>query len=214
VILYVNGDSHSQGAMPTGLSGAGFVDIVAKTFNLNIHNDADAASSVPRVIRTTREYFSNKNNSNSLVLIGWGTWEREEWEHNGKHYNIMDSWYKHLPEELIDRYHNWINNNSPEKLEKNSRILHEEIYQLHQFFQESNIPHLFFNCMYNFFGINEEQKKDWNNCYLDPYDNNSSYYWYLHNQGYVSDKWYHFGPDGHAAWAKRLIDYIQEQKII
>ena len=51
----------------------------------------------------------------------------------------------YLPEELIDRYHNWSNNNSPEKLEKNSRILHEEIYQLHQFFQESNIPHLFFN---------------------------------------------------------------------
>jgi hypothetical protein len=214
MILYVNGDSHSCGGMPKDLTGPGFVDIVATTFKFNVHNDAASAASVARVIRTTREYFSNKDNSADLVLIGWGTWEREEWEHNGKFYNIMENWYKHLPEELLDKYHKWISTNNPEKLVTNSRIFHEEIYQLHQFLKDANIPHLFFNCMYNFFGIDHNQKKDWNNCYIDPYDNDASYYWYLHKQGYVSDKWYHFGPDGHAAWATRLIDYIREHNIV
>ena len=214
MILYVNGDSHSRGIMPTGLSGSSFVDIVAKTFNLNIHNDADAASSAQRILRTTKDYIAITSADKLFVLIGWGTWEREEWEHEGKFYNVMPLWYKHLPDALQQRYNAWADSLEPDHVDAKSRQIHEEIFNLHHWLQQQDIPHLFFNCMYNFFGIRPDQKKDWSNCYIGPYDNNASFYWYLTQQGYDSDKWYHFGPDGHQAWADRLISHIQEHQLL
>jgi hypothetical protein len=214
MILYVNGDSHSLGAMKSGESGSSFVEILSTKLNFPIRNDADLAASAQRIMRTTKQYIGSVDSTKIFVLIGWGTWEREEWEHDGKFYNIMQHWHKHLPDALQQRYHNWLADLNPDSIDKKSRQTHEEIFQLHQFLQRLKIPHLFFNCMYNFFGISDVQKKDWDNCYIGPYDNDASYYWYLNKQGYTSDKWYHFGPDGHHAWADFLIKYIETNKII
>ena len=40
--------------------------------------DAESASSNDRILRTTQEYLREVTIS-SLVVIGWATWEREEW---------------------------------------------------------------------------------------------------------------------------------------
>jgi hypothetical protein len=215
MILYVNGDSHSLGAMKSGAVGDSFVDLIKQHFNCKVHNDAEPASSAQRIIRTTKNYIDELLSRDQLfILVGWGTWEREEWEYEGKFYNIMLHWYKHLPEALQQQYHDWASDLGSDSIDKKSQKTHEEIFQLHQSLQQHNIPHLFFNCMYNFFGIKEDQKKDWNNCYVGPYDNDCSYYWYLTKRGYTSDSWYHFGEDGHKAWANVLIKYIEENKIL
>ena len=214
MILYVNGDSHSLGAMKDKSIGQSFVDVIADKFNLPIINHAEHASSASRIIRTTREFFSKNDPKDIMVLIGWGTWEREEWEYNGKYYNIMQHWYKHLPDELLEKYNAWITSLTPDSIDEKSRSVHKEIYALHQFLMKRNIPHLFFNCMYNFFGIKESEMVDWNNCYIGPYTNDLSYYWYLTNKHFESDHWYHFGADGHQTWADFLISYIKENNLL
>ncbi len=214
MILYVNGDSHSLGALKDNSIGQSFVDIIADKFNLSVINQAESASSASRVIRTTREFFSKKDPKDIMVLIGWGTWEREEWESNGKYYNVMEHWYKHLPDELLEKYNVWVTSLNPDLIDAKSIHIHKEIYGLHQYLQEINVPHLFFNCMYNFFGIKESEMLNWNNCYVGPYTNDLSYYWYLTNRHFVSDHWYHFEQSGHQAWADVLIKYIKENNLL
>lgn len=210
MIVYVNGDSHSYGIGVE--THERFGDIVAREFNQNTINDAKVGASNQSILRTTRQYL--KTHRPELVLIGWSTWEREEWYYQNQYYNVNSSGHTRLPVELQEKYKEWVTHQTPETLNIKSQQFHNQIYQLHQELEQNNVKHLFFNCMYNFFNISDNQKKDWNNCYIGPYDNNSSYYWYLNNQGYVSDKWYHFGSDGHAEWACKLINYIKEHNII
>ena len=214
MILYVNGDSHSLGAMKDNSIGQSFVDIIADKFNLSVINQAESASSASRIIRTTRDFFSKNYPKDIIVLIGWGTWEREEWEYQDKYYNVMKNWHTHLPEELHKRYDNWVKLLTPDLIDEKSRHIHKEIYGLHQYLQELKIPHLFFNCMYNFFSIKESEMLDWNNCYIGPYDNDLSYYWYLTKKHFDSDRWYHFDASGHRAWANFLISYIKENNLL
>jgi len=210
MMLYVNGDSHSYGS---GVESPNkFSDIVAQEFTYDIVNDATAGASNQRILRTTYDYLKSRNPN--LVLIGWSSWEREEWNHQEQYYNVNSSGHDELPDELQTYYKEWVTQQTQETLNIKSQQWHNQIYQLHQELEQKNINHLFFNCMYNFFNILDNQKKDWNNCYIGPYDNDSSYYWYLHNQGYISDNWYHFGSDGHAAWARKLINYIKDHNII
>ncbi len=218
MLLYANGDSHVLGAMKDKSQGKSFVDLLVEEFQLLLHNDAEAASSAKRIVRTTKEYISNNPTSDTFVLIGFGTWEREEWEYNGEFYNIMQGWYKHLPPKLLERYHNWMNTQDSDLLTSKSKQCHKDIIGLHQYLNKKNIPHLFFNCMYNFIhtvdGTTSDEPFDWDNQYIGPYDNNKSYYWYLKNNGFESDHWYHFDEYAHAFWAKHLINYIKENRLL
>jgi hypothetical protein len=211
MILYVNGDSHSQGINVQ--THESFAAKVAKDFGLDVVNEAQSGASNARILRTSKEYFATEQ-SPDLVLIGWSTWEREEWQHENQYYNVNSSGHDLLPKSLEDSYKKWIIDQTPDHVDAKSRQIHEQIYQLHLRLEQNNIPHLFFNCMYNFFGIAPDQKKDWNNCYIDPYDHNASFYWYLTQQGYESDKWYHFRASGHQAWGDRLTRHIKEHKLL
>ena len=212
MILYVNGDSHSAGS---GISDNKkiYASILAEHYNLSLINDANAGASNARIIRITKE-FLDKNIPVSLVVIGWSTWEREEWNHGGKFYNINSSGIGRLPNELTDQYKHWVSLQTPEVLNAKSTEWHKKIYDFHCELIEREIPHLFFNCMYNFFNVSNDEKLNWNLQYIHPYNNNYSYYWYLAQQGYTADNWYHFGADGHQAWANFLISYIKENNLL
>jgi hypothetical protein len=161
-------------------------------------------------MRTTREYLDN--NVPDLIMIGWTTWEREEWQHLGQYYNVNSSGHDPLPTDLQQLYKNWVIEQTPATLFAKSQYWHNEIFKLHSELVQKNIRHVFFNCMYNFFQTDNQQ--DWAANFIGPYDNNSSYYWWLTQQGFQADSWYHFGADGHRAWATRLINYIQEHNIV
>jgi len=210
VILYANGDSHTDGMDLKPHQK--FINIVAEHYKINLINDAIPGASNKRIHRTTKEYL--ETNRPDLIIIGWSSWEREEWVHDNTYYNVNSSGVSKIPADLEIRYKEWVAEQNDITLNEKSKHWHDIIYNFHLTLTESKIPHVFFNCMYNFFDISENQKKDWHNCYIGPYDNDSSYYWYLHNQGYASDKWYHYGPEGHAGWACKLIDYIKEHNII
>jgi hypothetical protein len=98
LILYVNGDSHSAGAEainsfafanddpqykylgrvphPDNLF-VSYGNILAKNLSAELYCDAESDSSNDLIIRTTKHYL--KNNRPDLIVIGWSTWEREEW---------------------------------------------------------------------------------------------------------------------------------------
>ena len=214
MLLYANGDSHSLGAIKGGGNVKSFVQYVAENFDLQIHNDSEGASSATRIIRTTKEYFTNNSTDNSFVLVGWGTWEREEWLYENIHYNVMVGWYKHLPEKLQERYNQWDKQQDYSLLVKKSRLVHQEIHDFHNWLMQQNIPHLFFNCMYDFQGVKTQDQVEWNSCYIGPYNNEQSYFWYLKNRKYEYDRWYHFPTEAHTEWGTVLIDHIKENKLI
>jgi hypothetical protein len=209
MILYVNGDSHSQGV---GVQiHESYPVIVAKEFGLDIVNDAQSGASNARILRTSKEYLAS-NQTTDLIVIGWSTWEREEWQHENQYYNVNSSGHDPLPKILEHSYKKWVIEQTPEILNKKSLHWHKEIFQFHKELLQKNIKHIFFNCMYNFFQI--EDKLDWDMNFIGPYDNDSSYYWWLTQQGYESDKWYHFRASGHQAWGDRLISYIKEHNLL
>jgi len=208
MILYANGDSHTA----PNFSYAG---IVAKEFGFNLINQAQGGSSNASIIRRTREYI--EHSIPDFIVIGWSTWEREEWFHNDRYYTVTASGTDSVPEELKSKYKKWVVKQTPDLWMEKAREWHERIYSFHLELEQKNITHLFFNCMYDLFlhfQVNTNKKYDWNNKFVGPYDNNQSYYWYLKNKGLRPDKWYHYEADGHKVWAQFLIDYIRKNKLI
>ena len=227
MILYVNGDSHTAGAEavnsfafanddpqykylgrvphPDNLF-VSYGNILAKNLSAELYCDAESASSNDRIIRTTRHYL--KNNQPDLIVIGWSTWEREEWLYEGQYWQINaggvgDDW----PDATKQQYKHWIKTIDHRQKEREAQ---EKIWALHQ--ELADIPHLFFN---SYLALDFTEHLVWNNSYLNPYDDSQTYYHWLSNQGYhtVNTSSYHYGPEAHHAWANRLTKIINESII-
>jgi hypothetical protein len=202
MLLYANGDSHT--------APWSYVNIIGEELASKFVNQAQGGCSNAGIIRRTRNYL--KHTTPDLVIIGWSTWEREEWKYKDQYYNVNSSGYDRLPDELQKQYKQWVTRQTEKTLNKKSKYWHTEIYKLHQILERELIPHVFFNCMYNFF--NARSHYPWNNCYIGPYDNDLSYYHWLKAQGATADEGYHYKTDGHQMWAKRVINYIKENKLL
>lgn len=207
-MIYVNGDSHSYG-LDLDIADR-YSSIVARHFNHECVNESHPGASNQRILRTAQEYLNV--NQPDLVIIGWTTWEREEWLHNGQYFNVNSSGYDNLAPELESKYKEWVMYQNEDTLQLKSDYWHQKIWDFHQELKNKNIKHLFFNCMYNFFNVTNLQ--DWSNSFIGPYDNASSYYWHLKSQGFTTDEWYHYKQDGHAYWANVLIDYINKNNLL
>jgi hypothetical protein len=224
VILYVNGDSHSAGAEAVNdycfaeddpfyyaLGRIPHPDNERVSYGCNIANelfailycDAESASSNARIIRTTRKYL--ETNNPDFVIIGWSTWEREEWLHDGVYWQINAGGIGHdWPKPVKEQYQNYIVNlNWHEK----TREAHQQIHEFHIELLDSGVPHLFFNS-YNDF--HTQDPVNWCDSYIDPYNPNMTYYQWLTDQGFQSNPSYHFGPDAHKKWAEFLLPYCRE----
>lgn len=227
MILYVNGDSHSAGAEavnsfafanddlqykylgrvphPDNLF-VSYGNILAKNLSAELYCDAESASSNDRIIRTTRHYL--KNNQPDLIVIGWSTWEREEWLYEGQYWQINaggvgDDW----PDAIKQQYKHWINNIDHQQKQREAE---EKIWALHQ--ELADIPHLLFN---SYSALDSTEHRKWGHNYLHPYDSNRTYYHWLLDQGFgtVNPKSYHFGADAHLSWANYLTNVINERII-
>jgi hypothetical protein len=191
--------------------------LLADKMNMTLYCDAESASSNDRIIRTTREYL--KNNTPDLIVIGWSTWEREEWLHDDVYYQITASGTDTVPKELQQQYKHWVIEQDYITRQKKLMSWHDTIHAFH--LELSDIPHLFFNTYSNFSAIRNRQiitnvsskipnEYDWNHSYIDPYAESTTYYFWLKNNGFdtVNPNSYHFGKDAHAKWADFLYDYL------
>jgi hypothetical protein len=71
-------------------------------------------------------------------------------------------------------------------------------------------PHIFFNGNNTFADIPEQDRVNWGDSYIDPYDPKGTFSALIQEAGIetVTPKSYHFGPDGHAFWHKFMLNYI------
>jgi hypothetical protein len=228
LILYVNGDSHSAGAEAVnsfafanddpqykylGRSShpdnlyVSYGNILAKNLSAELYCDAESASSNDRIIRTTRHYL--RNNQPDLIIIGWSTWEREEWLYEGQYWQINAGGFGNdWPDAIKKQYKHWVNNIDHRQKAQEAQ---EKIWALHQ--ELASIPHLFFN---SYSALQSTNHREWSHNYLHPYDGSRTYYHWLLDQGFgtVSTKSYHFGADAHLSWANHLTKIIKESIMI
>lgn len=227
MILYVNGDSHSAGAEavnnfcfaeddskfrhlakqphPHNLA-VSYGKQIADSLGFELICDAESASSNARIIRTSKHFL--QANRPDFVLIGWATWEREEWYHNNVYYQVTAGGGDLVPSDLQTNYKEWVIE-TEHNYARNELVQHQAIYQFHKELAQQQIPHLFFNT-FSYFGhicLNQLDRYDWSNCYLEPYDENYTYYHWLKQQGIdtVSADSYHFGKHAHTKWAEFLL---------
>ena len=221
-LLYVNGDSHSAGAEITNnycfaeddnnYKDWGRVPhpenipfsygyLLNRDLGLKLKLDAESASSNDRIIRTTNQYLTHHREYISAVVIGWATWEREEFYWNKTYYQFTAGMIPdpHWPGEVQEHYKDWVLGADSEV---SKEYWHEEIYKLHCLLEQFRIPHIFFNTFTHFGGLKE---LDWNDSYIEPYDPMGTYYHKLINNGFKpKNNGYHFGMDAHQYWANYI----------
>ncbi len=207
--LYVNGDSHSCGHDAGGPEFA-YGRHVANVLAFDYVCEAQPGCSNDSIIKRTLKYL--EKNTPDFLIIGWSTWERETWYYHDKEFNITASGHDAVPHELKDRYKQWvIEQSQPEQQFSKESEAHHKIWQFHN--RIKHIPHLFFNCYSHFFYTvtHNKEKYDWGLNYINPYDQNLTYYYWLENSGYKpsNPKFYHYGADAHLAWADFILPNIQ-----
>ena len=227
MILYVNGDSHSAGAEL--VENYAFADDdpvykhlgrrphpdciphtygykLAQTLNAGFYLDAESGSSNARILRTTQQFLQENRKQDVFVLIGWSSWDREEWEHNKDYLQVTAGGTDSVPESMQEEYKEWVVKQTMQELDRKQLEWHTKIYELHTTLQDAGIAHLFFNT-YSWFRSHVQDPLDWHNCYLDPYNEEGTYNsWCLQNK-YKPVRYgsYHYGRNAHIGWYKHLL---------
>jgi len=214
VILYVNGDSNSNGSECLDSEQSWPVQL-SKKLNATLVNEAKSGTSNPRIMRTASNALSRADKRNTIVVIGWTSWEREEWLYMNQYYDVNNGGADIMPPELEERYKQWVTKQGPNEQGRKSKEMHEQIHRLHRSLLDRGIPHLFFNALMPFqHNLLDPVHKDWKKNYLGPYDNDLSYFWYLKNHGWQHTDNYHYTDDAQGVWADLLYNYIQENRLL
>ena len=137
-----------------------------------------------------------------MIIIGWSTWEREEWLHEDVYWQVNAGGVGHdWPDAIKERYVDYVTNLEPIKAENQA---HADIHELHTELMDLEIPHLFFNT-YSYF---RQEHKEWHDSYIAPYDYDLTYYQWLLTNGCQPRRGYHFGVEAHRKWAEFLIPHL------
>lgn len=213
MILYVNGDSNSSGADINDLSRS-WPTILATRLGFTLINEAKSGGSNPRIMRTSSNAIAHSD-KNTFIIIGWTSWERDEWLHQGQYYDVNSGGHDILPPELEQQYKEWVLQQDSKEQAIKSKNMHSQIHRLHRSLKDRRIPHLFFNAVMTFqHNILDPVHLDWDKHYLGPYDNDLSYFWYLKNHGWKPNAYNHYTDKAQEVWADVLYNYIQENKLI
>jgi hypothetical protein len=217
--LYVNGDSHTAGTtlqFPHHNYEKCFGGLLAAKYNLEYKNDAIPGGSNNRIIRTSKEYLKYADAQNTVVLIGWSTFERTEWLVNGQWHQICGQPQYEIKEKhlgmLWKNYtasflKSWEKDNKEEGMFYLSKTI-EAQYQIKEFSQwllERDFKHLFFHAHKSFFYKKSIFQIDWSNdiWFQDkPYDPTISFCNYSLSKGHQPDHWYHFDYNAHRDYAE------------
>jgi hypothetical protein len=234
--LYVNGDSHAaaaeavntfafaeddsqyfyMGRVPHPANAAvSWATRLSQATKCTLHMAAEAASSNRRIMRTTQDWI-NKHagyRRETVLIIQWTTWEREEWLLDGTYYQITASGTDDVPAAYQDQYREYIVSVDWHQCTKR---WHDEIWQFHEALKSQGWRHVFFNGNSDFAQIPETQRQIWGHNYIAPYQNEGTYDAWLKSHGHTTvfpESW-HFGSDAHADWAKFMLQYIVDNKLL
>jgi len=235
MILYVNGDSHAAAAEAVnphawacddglywGLGKQAHPDNERASFGCELANwmnailylDAQAGGSNARIMRTTREWLDLQTPAvlqDTMVVLQWSTWERQEWLIDGEYFQINASGVDHVPESHQQQYREFVTGVDWAACEARA---HAEIHRFHLELQDQNIAHVMFNGNSHF--ESQPLYYNWHNCYMHPYDSARTYDRVLKNNGFstVNPASWHFGPDAHCFWGEYLLQYINANNLL
>ena len=233
MILYVNGDSHAAAAEAVnshswaeddglywGLGQQPHPDNERVSFGCEMANwlnailylDAQAGGSNARIIRTTRSWLHEQiNHADVFVVLQWSTWERQEWLHEDTWYQVNASGIDTVPLVFAERYRDFVTNTNWDQAQQQA---HDEIWQFHNELKLNGVRHVMFNGNNHFGKIT--QTRDWNGCYMSPYDADQTYDCVLKNNGFrtVNPNSWHFGANAHCFWAEHVLQYINDNNLI
>lgn len=213
MILYVNGDSNSNGSECKDLDKS-WSHILSSRLGFSLVNEAKGGASNPRIMRVSSQALAHSSQK-TFVIIGWTSWEREEWLHQGQYYDVNAGGHDAFPVELQEEYKQWVTLQGPDQQAIKSRNMHEQIHKLHRSLKDRRIPHLFFNALMPFqHNLLDPIQKDWGKNYLGPYNNELSYYSYLKNHGWKPTENNHHTDKAQQVWADVLYNYIAENKLL
>ena len=178
-----------------------------------IQCDAQAGCSNARIMRTTRQWITENPDAakDCFMVIQWSTWEREEWWHEGKDFQVNASGIDQVPEHLQQRYKEFIANVDWKECTQQA---HDQIWKFHLELEAQGIRHMMFNGNHHFESIQPQQ--DWNRCYISPYDSSQTYNAILRSNHFPTvnpDSW-HFGPQAHCFWAEYVLQYIKTNQLL
>lgn len=227
MILYTNGGEHTVAARavneysyanddiryvaqgrrphPDNLAVSWSMDL-SRMLNLGLACDAEAGSSVDRIIRTTDQFLEHRKSMRlpyTVVVIGWTTWDREEWyDDDSKEWlQVSAAHSRGVPDKWKMRHRQWAAGLDYQLRETQA---HEKIHGLHGKLRELGIPHLFFNAMWHFSGY-QDSNTDWHGCYVDPYDIEMCMSdWLVAKKMSQSN----LGPEAHRLWAELLFSRL------
>jgi hypothetical protein len=233
--LYINGDSHAAAAEAVNTYAfaedddryfymgraphpdnwkVSYARILGDILKCIVHCDAESASSNTRIRRTTREWVTRNQRwlPETVILIQWSTWEREEWWIDGRSYQVTASGIDDVPLDHQDRYRRWVMDIDWDQCVQKE---HQEIWQFHLELEALGARHLFFNGNNHFASVLPDQQQNWGVSYIGAYDADSTYHAWLkcHGHDTVSAKSWHFGQPAHAAWASFVLQYGIANKI-
>ena len=186
---------------------------MANTLGAELVCDAQSGGSNARVLRTTREWIAQNHHklADTVILLQWTTWEREEWFYKDIWYQVNASGWDYVPEELQQRYKEYIVNVD---WDIKTQQAHSDIWNLHQELLDQKIRHLFFSGHSTFSDI--QNQHTWGRYYMDPYLREGSYHnWLIQNGGtYANARSYHFDAKSHRLWAEHVLQYINRNQIL
>jgi hypothetical protein len=181
-----------------------------------------SGSSNDRIYDTTMDYIKN-NPAPDLIVIGWSEYARVQWFLTDQGYpewleiNNLGVGKREPPAEYNLRLQHW--HQTADNFEYRLGLTlywHQRIYNLHKYLEYLKIPHVFFNAFHDFKVNQIEFQLDWNNKFMNPYDQDNTYVQWCTKQGYqeITPGWYHYEPAGQRAWAEKLHAYIKDQNIV
>lgn len=227
--LLINGDSHTAGAEAVNAHAFAEDDGKYKHLHRQPHPDnlrvswgrklgemlkmgttilAESASSNERILRTTNEWLNN-HSDDVFIIIQWSTWERQEWLIDGQYFQVNASGIDDVPDSHKQKYKEFVTSVDWNRCEQ---TWHVRIKAFHEHLTQRGIPHLFFNGNTKFERI--KGQNDWGLSYMEPYT--GSYHDWLQQNGYqtVAPDSYHYDARAHGAWAKHMMRYMLDNKLL
>lgn len=233
MIVYANGCSHTAAAeavvpdcfaVDNGRHGidrrphpvnlaASWCTHVATALQADLVCEAESGGSNARTLRTTRDWIAQNHNQlqDTLLIIQWTTWERQEWLHQGRWYQVNASGRDWIPQSLKKRYSEYI---ASIDWHTATQQAHQDIWQFKLELDAKNIQYLFFSGHSTFSDISDQ--KNWGHTYMHPYLREGSYHnWLINNGGtYANPKSYHFDAKSHRLWANYVLQYLYRNQIV
>ena len=202
--IYVNGEGTSLGIQAGGLSNS-YGNIIAQNLNAVLVCDAMSDQTNEQIAKRTLDYAIN--NKDSFIVVGWNTWEVENFDYDGTSYVFSGGCNENdYPKELRKKYTEWKKDlYSEDRIAISEKKNHDVIWELHCRLTDLGVKHLFFNILAHFSTITD--KKKWGNNFVYPYVMGNTMHKFCKNSS--SDD-FHFNSLDHIKWAEFLLPKLNE----